>query len=385
MAATSERVEHEMLDRAVTASELLREGIQQASRAAPPFAGRRLLVSGEVRDCKAADHVYFLQLANQLCEHHLAARLKLAEPKPSIGDYVTVEGRLEIRWNAQTGDAKLELAIDRLARNWGTSNRRKEHLGRLAELSAKYGARRPLPSSLSRVALVTAAGSDAAEDFYDRASSRVEITPFFAAMNDVDALCQAIDEAARSQPDLVVITRGGGALIELDRFSTLDLVERVARLSEAVPTLVAIGHSKDHPDVERVASKHVGTPSAAGALCFRLARPLPKRAAPTSRPRPAPAPPVVVDPRTLEAVTVAVAPKRRAERIWRGLTPLVALLLGCWLGWVARGWLVAAEAKLTAQRPPAPSLDRPATPPAPPPARATPATRHRQRATGMSN
>lgn len=69
--------------------------------------------------------------------------------------------------------------------------------------------------------------------------------------------------------DVVVIARGGGRKIMLQRFSDPDVVRAVAALAEQVPVIVAIGHARDHVDAELFAWKNAATPQGAGHVVAR--------------------------------------------------------------------------------------------------------------------
>ncbi|MFA5004136.1 MAG: exodeoxyribonuclease VII large subunit [Candidatus Saccharimonadales bacterium] len=132
--------------------------------------------------------------------------------------------------------------------------------------------KRVLPYPPSKVGLVTAAGSAAYADFIKIAGARwrgLEIIHANVAVQGDEASGQIAAAIAQLNalpelPDVIVITRGGGSVDDLQAFSTETVVRAVA--ASRVPTLVAIGHEIDLSLAELAADKQASTPSNAAEL-----------------------------------------------------------------------------------------------------------------------
>jgi exodeoxyribonuclease VII large subunit len=127
--------------------------------------------------------------------------------------------------------------------------------------------KRPLPAIPDRVGLITADQSAARADFIKILGERwggVEIII-------VDSLVQGDQAPAQlasaiktlnnlfEQPEVIVITRGGGSTEDLAAFNDERLVRAVA--ASRIPTLIAIGHETDESLAELVADMRASTPS----------------------------------------------------------------------------------------------------------------------------
>ncbi|MDR1577513.1 MAG: exodeoxyribonuclease VII large subunit [Deltaproteobacteria bacterium] len=133
--------------------------------------------------------------------------------------------------------------------------------------------RRPRPFWPKRVALITAAGGAARQDFLSAAVKRCPSASVSFYPTRVQGLGAAEEMAAALADlnqwgdfDLVVITRGGGSLEDLWAFNEEVLVRAVA--SSRLPVLAAIGHSTDLSLVELAADDRAITPTAAAEAVF---------------------------------------------------------------------------------------------------------------------
>lgn len=221
-------------------------------------------------------------------EHQIDASMRevvwdrLALP-PRDGDLVHVLGGVEF-WAARTS---LQLRAERV-----------EHAGLgllLAEIAALRrrleaegllddGRKRALPLVPRRVGLVTSAKGAARDDFLRCAWARF---PADVVLVDVpvqgpqspDAVARAVTVLdARPDVDVIVITRGGGALEDLMAFNSEAVCRAVA--AARTPVVSAVGHERDVTLCDLVADRRVSTPTAAAeavvpdaaALAERLAR-----------------------------------------------------------------------------------------------------------------
>ncbi len=74
-------------------------------------------------------------------------------------------------------------------------------------------------------------------------------------------IAEAVDNAAKTGADLIVLARGGGSYEDLFPFNLEPVVRAVVR--SAIPVVTGIGHSDDHHLADDVADAVFGTPSIA--------------------------------------------------------------------------------------------------------------------------
>jgi exodeoxyribonuclease VII large subunit len=130
------------------------------------------------------------------------------------------------------------------------------------------GARkRAVPSFVRRVALISAEGSKASEDFLSTIAAKVpfvQVVPFWTRVQGTGAeidVREAFDRADRSEVDVIVVTRGGGSYEDLFTFNEEVVVRAIGRARH--PVITAIGHQTDHHLADDAADASYGTPSKA--------------------------------------------------------------------------------------------------------------------------
>ncbi|HEX3568108.1 MAG TPA: exodeoxyribonuclease VII large subunit [Candidatus Saccharimonadales bacterium] len=132
--------------------------------------------------------------------------------------------------------------------------------------------KRPLPYPPKRIGLITSAESAAYRDFMKILHARwggVQIELMDVQVQGEAAVEQIVQAVERfnhmaDQPDVLVITRGGGSTEDLAAFSTEQVTRAVA--SSRIPTVVAIGHEVDISLAELAADQRASTPSNAAEL-----------------------------------------------------------------------------------------------------------------------
>lgn len=132
--------------------------------------------------------------------------------------------------------------------------------------------KRVLPYPPERIGLIASGESAAYSDFLKVMNARwggVEISHYDVQVQGEDAAKQvkgALEyfNAHHRPPEVLVITRGGGSLDDLQAFSNESVVRAVA--ASRIPTLLAIGHERDVSLAERAADVHASTPSNAAEL-----------------------------------------------------------------------------------------------------------------------
>lgn len=127
--------------------------------------------------------------------------------------------------------------------------------------------KRQIPQYPRRVALISAAGSKASEDFLQtmRLKAPFVAVDFLSTRvqglgADVD-IRDAFDRAEKLDVDVIVLTRGGGSYEDLFTFNEVAVVQAIARSKH--PVITAIGHQEDHHLADDVADATFGTPSKA--------------------------------------------------------------------------------------------------------------------------
>ncbi len=139
--------------------------------------------------------------------------------------------------------------------------------------------KRPLPRNPQRVAVVTAPGSAALEDFLRLTRERGHggsIRVYASLVQGEQApaqLARALErtnapEAGSDRPwaEVVVLIRGGGSLEDLWAFNTEPVAEAVYR--SRLPVLAGIGHEVDVSIADLVADLRAATPSHAAQLLY---------------------------------------------------------------------------------------------------------------------
>ena len=143
---------------------------------------------------------------------------------------------------------------------------RKEKLSKAGLL--EEGRKRPLPSVINSVALVTSLGAAALRDVVvtlTRLAPRIRIRLYPSLVQGVEAPAMLRDQlrAASADPDVnvVMLVRGGGSLEDLWAFNDEELAHQIA--SCPVPVVVGVGHETDVTLADLVADLRAATPTAA--------------------------------------------------------------------------------------------------------------------------
>lgn len=129
----------------------------------------------------------------------------------------------------------------------------------------------PLPDLPRRIALITAADSDAYHDVLKQlreAQVGAELLFFPVAVQGDRLESTVLDAFARlnelsPSPEMAIVCRGGGAANELAAWDNLSVATAIA--TARFPVVVGIGHERDRSALDEVAHR-VPTPTAAGRL-----------------------------------------------------------------------------------------------------------------------
>ncbi len=128
--------------------------------------------------------------------------------------------------------------------------------------------KKPLPSTIATVALVTSLGAAALRDVVvtlTRLAPRIRIRLYPSLVQGSEApamLCEQLSRAASdSQADVVLLVRGGGSLEDLWAFNDEALAYAIAQCP--LPVVVGVGHETDVTIADLVADLRAATPTAA--------------------------------------------------------------------------------------------------------------------------
>jgi exodeoxyribonuclease VII large subunit len=165
----------------------------------------------------------------------------------------------------------LSLFIDRvdLRHMLGEMERRKQAtLAQLKKLGAlNWNKRIALCALPQKVAVIGSPGTSGFRDFITKTLGhpshfKVQLELFASGVQGAAApeqLKNALLLAQASQPDLIVMVRGGGSKLDLDAFNDFSLCEAIA--SSTVPVWTGIGHESDLVVADLVAQRALKTPT----------------------------------------------------------------------------------------------------------------------------
>ncbi len=230
------------------------------------------IVEGEVQKCMRASsgHVYIDLTDGEAkisCVIWRASADKIAE-LPREGQLVQARYR-RIRTYAKNGSVSLDVDAIRGAGEGELLARVHETLARLvAEGLTDADTKLPLPRFPRRVGLVTGRDSDAEADVIRALRDRfppIRIVVAHSLVQGVQAVPNLIDALARldhePEVDVIVLARGGGSVEDLLPFSDERLCRAIAALN--TPVVTSIGHTKQRPNCDYVASAAAEVPARA--------------------------------------------------------------------------------------------------------------------------
>ncbi len=206
--------------------------------------------------------------------------------QPRDGQRVEVSGRLGV-YEAR---GELQLVVERMVLA-GEGTLFEQFLRLKAKLDAEGlfdpARKRPIPTHVRGIGLVTSLGAAALHDVVSALARRVPHIPVVlspAAVQGAGAageLCTALNALytlaqpnANAKPtadknvpviDVILLVRGGGAMEDLWSFNDEQLARMV--LASPVPVIVGVGHETDFTIADFVADLRAPTPTAAAEFC----------------------------------------------------------------------------------------------------------------------
>lgn len=251
--------------------------VSQLNRAAKDLLGTylpMLWVEGEISNFSrpSSGHWYFT-LKDERAQVRVAMfrnRNTAVRPAPANGDKVVIRAQVTLYENR--GEFQL-IAEHMEASGTGELQRRFEALK--AQLGAEglfdASRKKPLPSSIATVAVITSATGAAIHDILQvlkRRAPFIDIKVLAVPVQGPEAapkIAQAIALANRYRvADVLIVGRGGGSLEDLWAFNE-EVVARAVAASE-IPIVAAVGHEVDFSICDFVADARAPTPSAAAEL-----------------------------------------------------------------------------------------------------------------------
>ncbi len=234
-------------------------------------------VEGEVTGLRrpGSGHVYFAlkdqeAMLRAVIFRHQAALLRFSLED---GQRVLCQGRLSL----YPARGEVQLVVDSVEpRGAGALALAFAQLRRRLEAQGLFDSerKRPLPDLPQRVAVVTSPSGAAIHDFLQvlhRRFDRLEVAIYPVPVQGHDAapaMVRALDDlAAWGWPEVIVLTRGGGAPEDLWAYNDEDLAHAIAGCP--IPVISAVGHEVDVTIADLVADLRAPTPSAAAELLVR--------------------------------------------------------------------------------------------------------------------
>jgi len=225
-------------------------------------------LEGEISGSRPAKHFYFDikdQGAVQRC-------VKWGKMPAGIEDgmQVRITGRPKL--HPQYGYSFIVEAIEPAGE--GALLRAYELLKRQLEAEGLFtpGRKRPIPEIPRRIGLITSSSGDAIKDFLKILDARwggadvsvadVQVQGEAAAGQIISAI-EYFNQLPEPM-DVLVITRGGGSIEDLQVFNTDDIASAVA--ASRTPTVVGVGHERNVSLAELAADLRAATPTDAARL-----------------------------------------------------------------------------------------------------------------------
>jgi exodeoxyribonuclease VII large subunit len=138
--------------------------------------------------------------------------------------------------------------------------------------------KRPLPTSIRNISLITSKQSDARHDFYDmyqgeNGHASVKLVDVrLQGQQAAREIAEAINQVNQQKSaDVIAIVRGGGRAADLAVFNDIVIAEAIGR--SAIPIVTGIGHQQDNTLADQVADMSLITPTAAASHLARITLP----------------------------------------------------------------------------------------------------------------
>ena len=238
-------------------------------------------IEGEVSNLRrsAAGHVYFTLKDERaqlpaVCFRNAALYLRF---KPKNGESFRARGRLSI----YEGRGEYQIIVDVLEpAGRGALQVAFERLKEKLEGEGLFDPERKqeLPPFPSRIGVVTSPGSAALRDVLSVLERRHDAIDVLIYPTDVQGelaasqIAEGIRRLAKTDVDIVIVTRGGGSIEDLWPFNEEIVARAIA--DSPTPVVSAVGHETDFTICDFVADVRSPTPSAAAEIVASTKREL---------------------------------------------------------------------------------------------------------------
>lgn len=123
---------------------------------------------------------------------------------------------------------------------------------------------KPIPNSISNIAIISSAHASGLKDFLDVISSsnlcNVYIFHITLQGNFMESqFLDAMEKIKEYNVDTIIVIRGGGAKVDLEWFDNYEIAKSIKLAS--IPVICGIGHETDHTIVDICADKSCTTPT----------------------------------------------------------------------------------------------------------------------------
>ena len=230
-------------------------------------------VQGEMSNVKyhSSGHLYFTLKDGDSC---ISAVMFSSDTinldfRPAAGDKVTVQGRISVYEKAGTYQIYVKrIKAAGLGELYGKFEELRKELAEMGMFDSMY--KRPIPSYVQKLGVVTAPTGAAVRDIINVAKRRnpfIEILLYPALVQGegaADSIIRGIKVLEQKKPDVIIIGRGGGSIEDLWAFNEEKLARAVFDCS--IPIISGTGHETDMTIADMVADLRAPTPSAAAEL-----------------------------------------------------------------------------------------------------------------------
>ncbi|MBP5694647.1 MAG: exodeoxyribonuclease VII large subunit [Bacilli bacterium] len=232
---------------------------------------RNITIRGEVSNCRGRNksgHIYFSLKDNNCIINAVIFKFETIKLnfEPKNGDDVIVNGSI----SSYPPNGTYQIIIKNISLfGKGEILLRKEELKKRLYNEGLFDAehKKKIPEYPSKIAIITGKNSAASRDFEFNILRRFplcEIINFYSLVQGLEApedLIKNLKKAIESNPDLIIIGRGGGSSDDLEAFDNESLVRELYDCP--IPTISAVGHEIDLSLCDLVCDLHVSTPTGA--------------------------------------------------------------------------------------------------------------------------